>query len=404
MNNVYLGSEAGYENISGSNNVFIGYQSGYSETGSNKLYIENSNSSAPLIYGEFDDDQVAINGGATELSDGLTLDVTGRVGATEYCDENGDDCHTIAALAAGASGTAEWNRAGNTIEPNSASSTDVSIDDDAFYHDASTGVTTIDNLQIGRMQFEEDAGAVSWVDLPVTSASADGTKQSYSAQLDGNPLLTIYGASDGSGGIKNMGVSIGSSNVLLSDNIPDNSLIIGDGILCVDNGSDDCDNNPRTAGSIYANSTVVTGVDLAENYPTKDKTLTAGEIVAVDMINPVYVKKYDGATEPSTPLGIVSTAPGLLLGGFDDAEFGDEHRVPVALIGRVPLKITNEGGAIVPGDKIIPSKTKPGFGMKMNNSESMVVATALESFAGDKDSAGEIMVFALLQRNTFQNQ
>ena len=63
--NTIIGYQAGYgagahNNISG--NVFIGYQAGYNETGNNKLYIENSNSASPLIYGEFDNDLLRING------------------------------------------------------------------------------------------------------------------------------------------------------------------------------------------------------------------------------------------------------------------------------------------------------------------------------------------------------
>lgn len=54
-NNIGIGYQAGYSLTSGAANVFIGYQAGYSETtGSNKLYIANSNTSTPLIYGEFD--------------------------------------------------------------------------------------------------------------------------------------------------------------------------------------------------------------------------------------------------------------------------------------------------------------------------------------------------------------
>lgn len=37
----------------GSNNVFIGYSSGSSETGSDKLYIANSATPTPLVYGDF---------------------------------------------------------------------------------------------------------------------------------------------------------------------------------------------------------------------------------------------------------------------------------------------------------------------------------------------------------------
>ena len=72
--NVYIGVSAGggdydpytstgtAENKSG--NVFIGYQSGYNESGSNKLYIENSNAGSDnaLIYGEFDTNILRTNG------------------------------------------------------------------------------------------------------------------------------------------------------------------------------------------------------------------------------------------------------------------------------------------------------------------------------------------------------
>ncbi|WCO02003.1 hypothetical protein [Psychroserpens ponticola] len=62
--NVALGSSSGYTNSTGSKNVFIGYQSGYFEMGSEKLYIENSNADAnnALIYGEFDNNILRING------------------------------------------------------------------------------------------------------------------------------------------------------------------------------------------------------------------------------------------------------------------------------------------------------------------------------------------------------
>jgi|GEM_PF-739361 len=60
--NTTLGHSTLFSNVSGSGNVAIGYQAGYSELGSNKLYIENSNSTTPLIYGEFDNNLVRING------------------------------------------------------------------------------------------------------------------------------------------------------------------------------------------------------------------------------------------------------------------------------------------------------------------------------------------------------
>jgi hypothetical protein len=68
--NTFIGYRSGYSMTTGTDNVFLGYQSGYNETGSNKLYIENSDSSSPLIYGEFDNNFLRVNG---------DLDVTGNL-------------------------------------------------------------------------------------------------------------------------------------------------------------------------------------------------------------------------------------------------------------------------------------------------------------------------------------
>ena len=62
IKNVFLGNNAGYLNSSGQGNVFIGFSSGYNETGSNKLYIANSDTSSPLIHGQFDNKIVTVNG------------------------------------------------------------------------------------------------------------------------------------------------------------------------------------------------------------------------------------------------------------------------------------------------------------------------------------------------------
>lgn len=58
--NVLIGSNSGYN--SGSYNVMIGHQSGQNETGSNKLYISNSNTTTPLIWGDFAASQLKLNG------------------------------------------------------------------------------------------------------------------------------------------------------------------------------------------------------------------------------------------------------------------------------------------------------------------------------------------------------
>jgi len=61
--NTFVGYGAGSGGTSGDYNVFIGYLSGNLETiGSNKLFISNSDTSTPLIYGEFDNSILQFNG------------------------------------------------------------------------------------------------------------------------------------------------------------------------------------------------------------------------------------------------------------------------------------------------------------------------------------------------------
>jgi len=120
--NVMLGYRAGYSNQSGVGNIFIGRDAGYSETTSDKLYIENSNSTTPLIWGDFANDLVKINGHVginyTPISYyGLYVsnDYYGVLGTVTtstnaytyglYGDGNGGTTRNVSIYGAGASGT-----------------------------------------------------------------------------------------------------------------------------------------------------------------------------------------------------------------------------------------------------------------------------------------------------------
>jgi len=63
-NNVMIGAYAGYSSdpLTSNGNIFIGDHAGYSETGSNKLYISNSSTPDPLIFGDFAEGKVQVNG------------------------------------------------------------------------------------------------------------------------------------------------------------------------------------------------------------------------------------------------------------------------------------------------------------------------------------------------------
>ncbi len=84
--NVFIGSWAGNANATGTGNVFLGYMAGYNETGSNKLYISNSNTSTPLIKGDFSTGTVVINGKITLQSSREVKDEIAFVTAQEAMD------------------------------------------------------------------------------------------------------------------------------------------------------------------------------------------------------------------------------------------------------------------------------------------------------------------------------
>jgi len=72
--NTCVGYEAGLNNQTGSYNVFLGAKAGRNEPGSHKLYIDSSDTATPLIYGEFDNRFLRINGNFTATATSISSD------------------------------------------------------------------------------------------------------------------------------------------------------------------------------------------------------------------------------------------------------------------------------------------------------------------------------------------
>jgi hypothetical protein len=89
-NNVLIGAGAGgklinsYTPINGDGNIFIGSEAGWDELGSNKLYIDNSGTISPLIYGDFTDgfEKLVFNGNVgIGTTPGTKLSIAGLTGS-----------------------------------------------------------------------------------------------------------------------------------------------------------------------------------------------------------------------------------------------------------------------------------------------------------------------------------
>ena len=77
------------------------------------------------------------------------------------------------------------------------------------------GITSVNSLETGAINFDTDAGAVSWADIPISTSALAGTIESYSAQIGATSVLTVYGEADGSGLSRNLRVGIGTTAPLL---------------------------------------------------------------------------------------------------------------------------------------------------------------------------------------------
>ncbi|TAK58350.1 DUF5011 domain-containing protein, partial [Patescibacteria group bacterium] len=148
------------------------------------------------------------------------------------------------------------------------------------------------------------------------------------------------------------------------------------GSACFSGGSGSTVACGTTAGSIYYRAASVGTYDVAENYPTSDTSINAGTIASLDLTSGTTITT---ATPGSIPLGIVSTDPGLTLGG-SDATANPSLARPIALSGRVPVKVSTANGAIAIGDRLMLSTTTPGVAVKAIHS-GQTIGIALETYS-----------------------
>lgn len=134
-----------------------------------------------------------------------------------------------------------------------------------------------------------------------------------------------------------------------------------------------------TSASCVSDAGGAATYDLAENFPSVQQ-LSAGDVVAIDTSRAEYVIKSTSNTA-NLAIGVVSTAPGYTLGV-------DGPGYPVALAGRVPVKVTDEGGAIALGDYLTSSST-PGHAKKAAAGDK-TIGQAMASFNGE---SGTVVMF-----------
>ncbi len=151
------------------------------------------------------------------------------------------------------------------------------------------------------------------------------------------------------------------------------------------------------AGQVFATGYTTGGADFAEEIAPADteEHYEAGDVLAIaaDIDRSVVAAHAPYAT---TVIGVYSTQPGITASPYSMDDSRRLGKLPVAMIGIVPCKVSAENGPIARGDLLVTSST-PGHAMKGTDRERMtgaIVGKALESLGS---GTGKILVAVTLQ-------
>lgn len=260
------------------------------------------------------------------------------------------------------------------------------VDDDATVNTTNALATGAGDIYaVGDIEADGDI-RLDGGDLSVRTASGNAKVDVVSGDANGYAVMSLAGI-DGGGTAGNWqnytsGGTAAAVNGAQSDLLWNTAgTVDGNAVMRL-----------KTTGELFLDVSVGVGAaDVAEVYQVADMTLVAGDIVGITSTGDLV----KGDTASGVELfGVVSTAPGITLNNGEDDEITSNER-PIALVGRVPVKVNLEGGIITAGDPIALSSTS-GVGMKAVG-PGMIVGFALESYVGEGDS---IDVFTSLQWNS----
>lgn len=143
-------------------------------------------------------------------------------------------------------------------------------------------------------------------------------------------------------------------------------------------------------GNVYADGTYSSpAADFAEMLPAATG-LEAGDVLVVGLDGKLT---RSSAAFASAVVGVYSTKPGFVGGSGDGID--PTGKIPLAIIGIVPVKASAENGAIQPGDLLVASST-PGHAMKAGSHPPVgtVIGKALGSL---QSGTGVIQMLVTLQ-------
>ena len=140
-------------------------------------------------------------------------------------------------------------------------------------------------------------------------------------------------------------------------------------------------------GTVRAEQFQTGAADIAE-WVRISEPVAAGDVLEFDPADGAACRLSASACSPHVA-GVVSSQPGLALGSA-----ATDGRAPLALAGIVPVKVTDEAGAIEPGDLLVTSST-PGRAMRWSGTAPCpcsLIGKALEPMT---EASGLILVLVM---------
>ncbi|MEO8208738.1 MAG: hypothetical protein ABI598_06855 [Chloroflexota bacterium] len=165
----------------------------------------------------------------------------------------------------------------------------------------------------------------------------------------------------------------------------------GDFINCRNKAETDVQFRVATDGTAYSDTSFNGGgADFAELLPATG-SVAPGDVLAIGLDGRLV---RTATARSRTVVGVYSTKPGFVAGA---SIAGDDSsgKVPLAVVGVVPVKASAENGPIAPGDRLV-SASEPGHAMRSDDAPEVgsVIGKAIGGLAAGR---GEISMLVMLQ-------
>jgi C1A family cysteine protease len=144
----------------------------------------------------------------------------------------------------------------------------------------------------------------------------------------------------------------------------------------------------HAGGALYGSAFLAGSADVAE-WVSVSEPVEAGDVLEFDPAHPGQYRKSNGACSVLVA-GVVSQSPGITLGtGLES-----KARALLALVGIVPVKVTDEGGPIAAGDLLVASST-PGYAMRWDPGSAKPCGLVGKALLGMSDANGVILAILM---------